>query len=390
MRSKKVQPIFIQKMISKAWELSILLILPLLALQGKLSILDVGLLSGLFGAMQMIGGIATVYVSQRFGRYYSLIGSLALYVAGWCLLGLGLNGLWFWVIYAGTGFASGLEESAGTVSVAKLTSTGNRTIAMAKNGVMGDLGRVLASSLSVWLYSVWGISGVSFAAAIVTVVLLGYQTSALRKLAFLLPVAPVSSVIQKQRIAVVDFGLLRNKKYLYSGIAQLIDAFASASLYIFLPLLLASKGFSGEVAGQASLLLFVGYAGGRLLLGGLAKKRGEVFALIAGEVLMAGSFIALLFVYNPWVVGGLLLLAGAATRGTSPVVKAMIADGLEEKDNMDIGIGQLHLAGRVATATNRPFLSFLFSIGGLPFVFVASSLLALTVAIPAYYYEKTK
>lgn len=379
-----MKAILFQKIISKAWEISILLVLPMIVLQGHLTVWHVGIFSALFASMQVVGGAASALVAQRYGRYFSLIFSLVLNSLSWFLLAFSNSTLLFGVTYLLAGFASGLEEATGTVTMAKMTKRGDRAGAMAMNGVMGDIGRLLASSVVVAGLATIGVQQVAIIAGIFSMVVAVFQAQALSSY------DPLRATISKHiKIKFFDASLFKNKKYSYAGVAQLLDSFSSASLYLFLPLLLSEKGFSDLMAGQLSLLLFVGYAGGRVLLGKLSKKRGLGEALIIGEIVMVLSLLGLLLVTDVWVISVLLLLAGAATRGTSPVVKAMVAEGMKDEDDLDIGIAQLQIVGRILTSGNRPLLGYIAAFAGVPGVFIASSVGALLVAIPARLYEKT-
>lgn len=170
----------------------------------------------------------------------------------------------------------------------------------------------------------------------------------------------------------------------------IFDVFASSSLFIFIPLLLIPKGINISSVGFLSALFFAGYLAGRLFLGRLADKYGAVKILVFSEISMAALIIYLIFVNNFLLICGTLFILGVFTRGTSPVIRAMMANAVSEKHKFDKAFSVHSFALNISQVTSRSVYGFSAGLFGIASVFYLAAAVALATLLPLYLYKRSK
>ena len=184
-------------------------------------------------------------------------------------------------------------------------------------------------------------------------------------------------------------GYFKDKPLLLTLIVGWMDSFSSASLFIFLPLLFQSKGLPFDESGLLTILLFVGYMMGRKILGKTADKIGTIKTLMMGETLMAIIILLIVLVNNFLILIVLLLLLGIATRGTSPVCKALVADNISDNMTIENGMSIYQSGARLASIASRPIFSSMAGWAGISWVFGVSAISAMLINIPLSASRKT-
>jgi MFS family permease len=86
---------------------------------------------------------------------------------------------------------------------------------------------------------------------------------------------------------------------------------------------------------------------------------------------------------------GLLFLLGIFTRGTSPIIRAMVADALDERSNFHDAFSAYSFASRGASAISRPIYGCL-AYSGIASVFYLASAVSLLTLYPAARYARKK
>jgi AAHS family benzoate transporter-like MFS transporter len=184
--------------------------------------------------------------------------------------------------------------------------------------------------------------------------------------------------------------LLKNRKFRYATEAGIADSFSSASLYIFIPFLLTAKGISLGNTLYYNVIFFVGYMTGRLALGRLADRFGAPEILIMGKVAMAALIVAMVWANGAVTMAVLLFILGIFTRGTSPIIRAMVADSVDESASFHDAFAAYSSASRGSSALCRPIYGYLASFAGISSVFYASSLVSLLTFFPAARYRGSR
>jgi MFS family permease len=180
--------------------------------------------------------------------------------------------------------------------------------------------------------------------------------------------------------------LLNNSRFCQATLAGIADSFSSSSLYIFIPFLLMPKGISLANTGYFNMIFFAGYMSGRLVLGRLADKYGPPAILIISEGFMALLIVALILITGKAAIVLLIFVLGIFTRGTSPIIRAMIADSLEARISFHDAFSAYSFATRSSTAVCRPIYGYLASFAGISCVFYTAAAVATLAIYPASRY----
>lgn len=108
----------------------------------------------------------------------------------------------------------------------------------------------------------------------------------------------------------------------------------------------------------------------------------EQFLIKGWEIGILLLLPILLLKNNFYILIFLLLLLGVATRGTSPVCKALVADAMPDNLSMDHGLAVGQSGSRLAGIISRPVFSGVVGLWGIPWVFAISAISALMINIP--------
>lgn len=363
----------------KGWEVSILLILPILQTQGKINIFQLGLLASIFSLFQIAASLFSGNLSHKLGSHKVMMISILLYGLAWIILSLSSDLLILLLVYAISGLATGAFIPLANSQVAKLSDQ-NRAKELGDFSAFSDVGRVSLSALTTFLISSLSIFIASFS----------HFIFALVSVFILKRINIADDLFQKNKTKeVVSLKeLFKNKKYLLVIASGIGDVFASASLYIFIPLLLLPKGISVSMLGFFSALFFAGYLFGRMLLGRGADKYGSVKVLMLSQISMAILTIILIFISQPVMVALILFLLGIFTRGTSPVIRAMSAEAVFDKHKFDKAFGFHSFCLNISNIASRFVYGFLAGVLGISSIFYVSATMAFLTLIPLFLYSR--
>ena len=263
--------------------------------------------------------------------------------------------------------------------IAKRTLSVHRGTAIGNFAAFGDMGRIAvvaaATALAGWL-------GVNDTCA----VLFGSSLTAFILASIFLARPATDDSDTDEMPAHVGY-LLKNDKFKYATLAGIADSFSSASLYIFIPFLLTSKGIAIANTLYYNVIFFFGYMTGRLVLGRLADRYGAPDILAVSKVIMAALIVLLTLLRQPVAIVFLLFVLGIFTRGTSPIIRAMVADSMHEKLSFHDAFAAYSFVSRGSTAVCRPIYGYLASYAGIAAVFYVASAVSLMTFYPAALYR---
>jgi predicted MFS family arabinose efflux permease len=366
--------------LSKGWEVSSLALLAFLQHQYSFPLYTVGILSTAFIASQI--GISFFAGKLAHALHSSNVILLAVAASGLCWLTLFLahgTGL-LYLAYVLGGVASGLFEPIGNSLVAKGSSAARRSTAIGNYAAFGDMGRIAVVAAATALAGFFGVN--------VTCGVLFVSSLAAFLLAWMFLPKPVRSEDPEASETPARLGyLLKNEKFRYATAAGIADSFSSASLYIFIPFLLTAKGISLANTLYFDVIFFAGYMTGRLVLGRLADRFGGPNVLIVSEVIMAALILLLVLITGTASIVVLLFVLGIFTRGTSPIIRAMVADAIHEELSFHDAFSAYSFASRGSSALCRPIYGYLASYAGIAAVFYVSSAVSLLTFYPAARYR---
>ncbi len=368
--------------LSKGWEVSILGLLVFIKQKYDLPLYLVGLLSTVFIVCQISISIFAGVIAHRLGSKNVILLSISASGTAWLILCLPANFYALFLAYAFAGLSSGLFEPIGNSLVAKGASAKTRSSAIGNFAAFGDMGRIAMVAMATTLAGFFGVAitcAVLLASTVIALVLAllvnNQRTAGSAE-------APVSEAPVKLAT------LLKNKRFCYATIAGIADSFSSASLYIFIPFLLSAKGMPLDQTGWFNALFFMGYLMGRLALGRLSDRHGGPIILIASKIAMTALILLLIVVPSSIVLlMALIFLLGIFTRGSSPIIRAMVADSMDERISFHSAFGTFSFASRGSTALCRPIFGFLASYAGISAVFYVAATVSLLTLYPAAKYR---
>lgn len=226
--------------------------------------------------------------------------------------------------YALIGLATGIGMSATNAIAGQFTSKGKRFGALAKIAMLTDIIRIAYPIIAGAIYASVGFTGLIFF-ALLTTLIFGLL------ILFLVHTRLTAVDIDQE----VDDGkgyssLRRSGRFQFVVILEFLDSFASSQLFVFLPALFIFKGFTIENSLFTQSAVFAGYLCGRWFVSQLAQRFNGFKAVGLAEAGMIVTILCLLYLPASPTVYFLCFLLGMFSRGTSPVIKALALDQLNQ------------------------------------------------------------
>jgi DHA1 family multidrug resistance protein-like MFS transporter len=375
--------LFICNFLSKGWEVSILGFLAFIQHDYALPLYMVGVLSTIFIVSQISISFFAGKIAHTIHSRNVVFLSIAASALSWLTLYFSNHVSSLYFAYMFGGISSGLFEPIGNSLVAKLSSSKSRGMAIGNFAAFGDMGRIAMVTTSTALAGFFGVNhacAVLFGSAILALIL---------AIVFIAKAANGTDSVEDE-IPVHLADLLKNRKFCFATAAGIADSFSSASLYIFIPFLLTAKGIALANTLYFNVIFFAGYMSGRLALGRLADKHGAPHILIWTKIGMAVLILLLTMATGRTTIVVLLFLLGVFTRGSSPIIRAMVADSMDEKTSFHNAFSTYSFASRSSSAVCRPIYGFLASYAGIASVFYVASAVSLLTLHPAMKYKKQR
>ncbi len=365
---------------SKGWEVSILGFLVFIQKEHGIPIYMVGILSSVFIFSQITVSFFAGRIAHAIHSRNVVFLSIAASGVSWFTLFFSSHLALLFLAYAFGGASSGLFEPIGNSLVAKLSASKNRSTAIGDFAAFGDMGRIAVVAVATALAGFLHVDNACL-------VMFGLSVTALI-LAYIAIAKTDGTADSVPEVMPVHLGdLLKNRKFCFATTAGIADSFSSASLYIFIPFLLNAKGIPLADTLYFNVIFFAGYISGRLALGRLADKHGAAHILMGSKVAMALLILLLTLVSGSALLLALLFLLGIFTRGSSPIIRAMVADTLGENASFHDAFSAFSSASRGSSALSRPIYGFLASFAGISSVFYLASAVSLVTLYPATKYK---
>src|ERR1035441_8314644 len=126
-------------------------------------------------------------------------------------------------------------------------------------------------------------------------------------------------------------------------------------MYVFLPFLLLKRGISPAFLGTFTAAFFVGNFFGKTALGRFVDKFGSTKVFVLSELLMAVFIFLLANSTAPILIIGCSAVLGVFTKGTVPVMQAMVSESVEHHGNFEKAFGVVAF-GTSTAVTIAPLL----------------------------------
>ncbi|MCL4366032.1 MFS transporter [Patescibacteria group bacterium] len=361
-------------------------LLPFIAKDLNINFFSIGFLGSTQSLVAAALALPAGLLASRLGGFHFLIILLILYSAG--ALTASLSPSLPFIIFAFflAAFGFGMFHTVSFSLVAQLSKKEDVGKNMGEFTSIGDIGRVAIPPTAVFLVSLSG-----WRLSMITVALIGL--SAFLLIRFLSPKKEVHHLINNlkpetpaQFIAHIA-RLLKTKSLSLTLLTAIIDSLASSPIYLFLTLLLLSKGLQITQYGIVSGAFFVGSLLGKYILGRQAHKIGDIKLFIISEITMAVTLVLLTFPTNFFLILILSSLLGIFTRGTTPIIQSMLSKTSHKVHyNKIYALSEMFIG--IAAVISVILMGFIADQANIPTVFYTSAALAVLATIPALFLLK--
>lgn len=181
-----------------------------------------------------------------------------------------------------------------------------------------------------------------------------------------------------------SFSLLKQKDVFLSILASVLNACSNDRIFTFLPLLLLAKGIDPKIIGSFALGFTVGSFLGKMACGRFVDAFGSRKVFIAAEFLLTGLLVALIRAENIWFIVVLALALGIVTKGTVPVIQAIITGPVHDTGTYDDVFSINSLARGITNMATPLLFGLMASMWGMSVVYAFMALIAATAAIPVW------
>jgi MFS family permease len=320
-------------------------LLPVLAEQFGLSLIQVGLVRGAHRAAMSLFQIPSGLLSERLGERILLVGGTALAGTAFILAALSSGFPALLVML----FLAGLGQSVQHPLCSSILSTayraGGRRGALGTYNFAGDLGKfIIAGSSSLLLAA-----GVAWQAPAIGFGMMTVLGAALLMFALIRinaggrPAVPDSTEVQKAK----GWGIANRRGFASLCAIAAIDNGTRSGFLTFVAFVMLAKGVPEGWALQAIPALLIGGMAGKLACGYLAERIGVIRTVVITEVATAVGILLVLVLPNI-AAFAILPLLGMALNGTSSVLYGTIGD-LVESDRQSRAFGLFYTVGSVCS-----------------------------------------
>ena len=352
------------------------LILPFASEEFSISLGTVGVLGSLLSFSGIILALPAGMAAARMGCVRILSTAVLCYSIGFLLLGFSTGPVTVFLSFILGSIAFGIFHPVAFSAVAKSASDSDLGRNMGIFAATGDIGKIAFAAAASFIISFtsWRFTSITYGIAALLLFLFCFAASSLKN-------GKTTTNTYSER-AKMDFQILANKKFALSNAASLIDSFANASLFIFIPFLIVFREFEASFIGIFTSLFFVGNLLGKIMMGRLTDKTGKERLFICCEICIFFSLTALAFATSISVISVLAIILGFFTKGTVPITSTMIAEAVGKHD-LDAAYSINSLSTSIANTAAPLLFGVIADFLGIQSIFLACGIAALCSTIPA-------
>lgn len=370
--------------LNDGFKASLLLFLPFIARDLNISLTKVGFLGTAINSLEIFLAIPAGMIAAYVGGFQFLIITMLFYALGYLLLSFASTYAIVIIAFILAGVAFGMFHPVAFSVVSKMFGRGERGSQLGNFTALGDLGRIGISSFTTFIITYIGWRQTAFFSFtlvtglfILFYLLFSYQKRGAQK---------VDQEAQGSGPSYRE--ILKNKRFMLATSCFILDSFASSALFIFIPFLLLQRGVAPIYLGALTSTFFIGNMFGKVLLGKLVDRLGNVRVFIISEYLMAFFIIVLAMSTNiPLIILSSIIL-GAFTKGTVPVLTSMVTEAVDHHGRYEKAFSLNAVFVGIGSTVAPLFLGFLSDTFGITNAFYAASVLAVIATIPAILYRK--
>jgi|GEM_PF-1916612 len=308
----------------RSMTIAFFVLMPVFYAGGLIEAQEMGMIGALAIGMVITGAFLVARWLHRWSTRKLLLVGGALAVLASLLLFLGVLSKYLALIvsaYVFLGLMAGISMSGSNAVAANFTTRGNRFGRLARQSMTVDIVRITFPLAVAGLVVLWGPvggAGLTIFSAL-CLCLLAFGMPPLRQL----PTTPLEKGLK--------WSTLRNRPFRFTLSIEFLDSLASSELFVFLPLVLLTKGYDVGSSLLLQSFLFLGYLTGRWFVSWLAKRYSGFRAVGLAETGMLVSIILLLNMSQLWLLYLLSFMLGVFARGTSPAIKALAFDSVDDR-----------------------------------------------------------
>lgn len=250
---------------------------------------------------------------------------------------------------------------------------------------IGDIGRIPLVTLAAFAaaYTIWGHAGWRVAC-----LAYGASTFALAAWLFIASQKETRPKTPDGNRLFPSFALLKQRDVLLSIVGSVLNACGNDRIFTFLPLLLLAKGIDPKIIGSFALGFTLGSFIGKMACGRFVDAFGSRTVFITAEILLTGLLIVLIMAKNIWIIIILALALGIVTKGTVPVIQAIITGPVRNTGAYDDVFSLNSLARGITNMVTPLLFGLMAAAWGMNMVYAFMALIAAMAAIPVWMMPK--
>lgn len=360
--------------LGKGFSIFYFILLPVFYAEKVITAEGIGIIGAIFIVLVIMGAIFVARWLHRIKTKKLLQLSSIFAIIASCILLVGVqqkNVNILFISYSIMGLAAGITMSGINALAAQITTRGDRYTSFALFGMSMDVVRIIFPVL-VSGTVILGNSSLAIFLIIIAVIIFFFLSS-------LFPSGQISNTDQ----TTITKNILGNKNFLYVLSIEFFDSFSSSQLFVFLPLLFLAKGYSLQSSLLLQTSIFLGYIAGRWFVSFLAKRYSGMKAISYAEIGMVLAIVLLLLANNILLLYLLSFILGIFVRGTSPAIKALAFDTLQDIQ-MKKGSAIHVVAGDSGSALGQLLFGLLVAWYGTNSPFIVAAIVALLIGIVSY------
>ncbi|MDD5054836.1 MAG: MFS transporter [Candidatus Peribacteraceae bacterium] len=361
---------------------SFLLFLPFLAADFGMNLTQAGLLGTIVNSLGMLCALPSGYLAMRIGGMRLLILSAILYGIGYATMGLATSYLWLFPIFIAAGIGFALFHPVAFALVTRISPPQERGKNMGNFTAIGDAGKIGISSALTFIVVSMGWRSTALLYGMIAIGLGLFFLWLHRKHEH---EAKATTQTTDLRIRTI----LSRPPFLLAVLTSFFDVFSSASLFVFLPFLLLSRGIDAALLGSFSAVFFLGNLLGKSALGRFSDRFSNASVVIVSELLMALCIILLASSTSVVVIILTSIIAGIFTKGTVPVIQTMIAAASDHHGHFERSFAVSGFINAIALTISPVFLGYISDQWGIVAAFYAMAIIASLAVIPAFLFRLT-
>ena len=349
------------------------MLLPFIQKSLNLDFGKIGVLTSILGVSGVFLAIPAATISRKLGGFRVLIIAAVLSSCSFLILAFspGFPTLAGAFILASIGF--GIFHPVSFSLIARISKPNEIGRKMGSFTAIGDIGRITIAACVTLLVSISSWRNAAFIYGLVPLLMIVAFIGIARKSAIWTASGSANETVH---------GLHCNTRYIFAIASSCIDAFASSTLFVFIPFLYIHRGASTALLGALSGAFFIGNMLGKYFSGKITDKLGSKRVFICSEIIMAVLLIGLSSTKSILLIVAISVLLGTVTKGTVPVINTIIANSVDDKRLYDKAFGIGSFVNGIASVLAPLLFGIVIDRYGIVAVFKISACFAIIAVIP--------